>query len=162
MMLAVEADVAVDGSHHHASLTGVPVDAWHGGLTALATVATYDEPAAAADLDLPHELLLGSGVALRLGRQDLLAELVARHQHQVTGGPAAEQVRLLHGAGRGRLQVVVAGPRRRAGWVSWVLQPDGWRRLTPHVTGGVAMVRVTAARPRELGVDVARLVTAVR
>ena len=126
-------------------------------------------------VDLPHELLLGSGEALRLHREDVLAELVRRHTGSVHvhDDPAPlgaagtdEQVRLLHAAALGRMRTVVSGVGRtgahRAGWVSWLLFPDGWRALTPHVRAGEPRVRVHPVEPLRLGVEVARLVTGVR
>ncbi|GAA2139778.1 hypothetical protein GCM10009844_08850 [Nocardioides koreensis] len=152
-------------------------DLWQVELARAVTVrAPTTRPSAPARVvDLPHELLLGSGEALRLHREDVLAELVRRH----TGGvhadddPAAlgvadtgEQLRLLHGASVGRMRTVVAGVgatgARKAGWVSWLLFPDGWRALTPYVHAGEARVRVHPVEPLRLGVEVARLVTGVR
>lgn len=123
-------------------------------------------------LDLPHELLLGTGEALRLHRADVFDELVARHAGCVLAddrllGLAAshEQVRLLHTAALGRMRAVVSGVgatgARKVGWVSWVLYPDGWRALTPHVRDHRARVRVHPVDPRCLGVEVARLVALV-
>jgi len=129
----------------------------------------------AAVVDLPHELLLGSGAALRLPREDVLADLVFRHTGSVHADddPAAlgaagtdEQVRRLHAAALGRMRTVVAGAAatgtQRVGWVSWVLFADGWRALEPHVRDGEARVRVHPVSPLRLGVEVARLVAAVR
>ena len=126
-------------------------------------------------VDLPHELLLGSGEALRLHREDVLAELVRRHAGAVhtDDDPAplgvtrtGEQLRLLHGATVGRMRTVVAGVgttgARKVGWVSWLLFPDGWRALTPYVRDGEPRVRVHPVEPLRLGVEVARLVTGVR
>ncbi len=152
-------------------------DLWQVELARAVTLpapATRDVPPATV-VDLPHELLLGSGEALRLHREDVLAELVRRHPGGVhvdddpapVGATATdEQLRLLHGSARGRMRTVVAGRGpagdRKAGWVSWVLFPDGWRALTPHVRDGVARVRVHPVDPLRLGVEVARLVTGVR
>ncbi len=125
-------------------------------------------------LDLPHELLLGTGAALRLHRDDVFDELVARHAGSVFAddrplplGHAGshEQVRLLHTSALGRMRTVVSGVgatgTRKAGWVSWLLFPDGWRALTPYTRDHRARVRVHPVEPRHLGVEVARLVTAV-
>lgn len=151
-------------------------DLWQVELARAVTVrAPASRPASPAPVvDLPHELLLGSGEALRLHREDVLAELVARHAGSVHAdddpvplGVAAtgEQLRLLHGAA-GRMRTVVAGVgttgARKVGWVSWLLFPDGWRALTPHVRAGVPRVRVHPVEPLRLGVEVARLVTGVR
>ena len=121
-------------------------------------------PGPPGELRLPHELLLGTAEARRLGRPDLFATLVA--------GRAVDAERLwrLHADCRGRLRVVVAGRgsggARTAGWLSWVLHDDGWRALTPYVdraaAGPVAMVRVHPRTPGGLGPAVAALVGRVR
>ena len=96
------------------------------------------------------------------GRPELLAELVARHD---AAGVAA-QVRLLHGAARGRLLVTVAGVRRDGrrtlGLLSWVLLPDGWRELVPAGGGAEPVVAVDRVAPTDLGSRVALLVAAAR
>lgn len=125
-------------------------------------------------IDLPHELLLGAGEALRLRREDVLGELVARHTGSVLAGRSDrplgraatdEQVRLLHTSVLGRMRTLVAGVgtrgARKAGWVSWLLFPDGWRALEPHVRDHEPRVLVHPVEPLRLGVEVARLVTAV-
>lgn len=132
-------------------------------------------PLPAAVVDLPHELLLGSGAALRLHREEVLADLVRRHTGRVHvdddpvplgAAGTDEQVRRLHAAARGRMRTVVAGigtgGARRVGWVSWLLFPDGWRALVPHVRDGQPRVRLQPVAPLRLGVEVARLVTEVR
>ncbi|MCW2791034.1 MAG: hypothetical protein JWO76_132 [Nocardioides sp.] len=126
-------------------------------------------------LDLPHELLLGSGEALRLHREDVLGELVSRHtgsvyadDGEVALGLAAtdEQVRLLNTSVLGRMRTVVSGigdtGTRKIGWVSWLLFGDGWRALTPYTRDHEPRVRIHPVEPLRLGVDVARLVTGVR
>jgi hypothetical protein len=126
-------------------------------------------------LDLPHELLLGSGEALRLHREDVLGELVSRHtgsvyadDGEVALGLAAtdEQVRLLNTSVLGRMRTVVSGVgdsgARKIGWVSWLLFGDGWRALTPYTRDHEPRVRIHPVEPLRLGVDVARLVTGVR
>lgn len=119
------------------------------------------EPPPAA-LDVPFELLLGSGEAVRLGRDDVLSELMRRFGRRLE----TDHVRRLHTGSVGRMRAVVVGVgpsgARRVGWVSWSLFADGWRALTPHSSRGVAMVRVHPVEPLRLGVEVARLVTAVR
>ena len=125
-------------------------------------------------LDLPHELLLGTGEALRLCREDVFDELVARHAGSVLAddrplplgrADSREQVRLLHTSALGRMRTVVSGVgatgTRKVGWVGWVLFPDGWRALTPHTRDHGARVRVHPVDPLRLGVEVARLVTLV-
>ncbi|MCW2845800.1 MAG: hypothetical protein JWN22_3716 [Nocardioides sp.] len=126
-------------------------------------------------LDLPHELLLGSGEALRLHREDVFGELVARHtgsvfadQGEIPLGRAGtdEQVRLLNASVLGRMRTVVSGVgdtgARKIGWVSWLLFGDGWRALTPYTLGHEPRVRIHPVEPLRLGVEVARLVTGVR
>lgn len=141
-----------------------PAGAWQRRLARLVTVpapTTSVEPPP-GDLDLPLELLLGVGEALRLGRDDVVAELVRRQGSGLD--PAG--LRRLHTACLGRLRAVVSGVgssgARRVGWVSWILCADGWRALTPYPSGGTAMVRVHRVEPPWLGVEVARLLTRVR
>lgn len=162
-------------------------DAWQvelGRAVSVEVPQTDREPPALA-VQLPHELLLGAGEAVRLGRDDVLTELVRRHAgdvridgQEVAAGTVREQVRLLHAGSLGRMRTVVsgaeasvdagvgasvdAGGTRRVGWVSWSLFADGWRALTPYVADRTAMVRVHPVEPPRLGVEVARLVTEVR
>lgn len=122
---------------------------------------------------VPYELLLGSGEAIRLGREDVLAELLRRHaghvrvnDRAISFAHVAEQVRLLHNSALGRMRTVVSGRDTlgpsRISWVSWSLFPDGWRALTPYTRDGLALVRVHPVEPLHLGVEVARLVTGIR
>jgi hypothetical protein len=126
-------------------------------------------------LDLPHELLLGTGEALRLHRDDVFAELVARHTGAAFADVGAiplgragtdEQVRLLHGSALGRMRTVVSGVgttgAHKLGWVSWLLFGDGWRALTPYTRDHEARVRIHPVVPLRLGAEVARLVTGVK
>jgi hypothetical protein len=126
-------------------------------------------------LDLPHELLLGSGEALRLNREDVFGELVARHTGSVFADGAEialgragtdEQARLLNTSVLGRMRTIVSGVgdtgTRKIGWVSWLLFGDGWRALTPYARDHEPRVRIHPVEPLRLGVDVARLVTGVR
>jgi hypothetical protein len=182
----VEIDVDVDGTRRHArhlwdggavtALTTTPGGTellryhharWPARLAALVEhQAPPGAPAAPeappSGLDLPLELLLGSGEAIRRERHDLLAELMARHPT----GLDPQQLRRLHTGCLGRMRAVVCGVSRtgarRAGWVSWALFADGWRALTPHTSGGVARVRVHRVDPDRLPVEVARLMTTVR
>lgn len=152
-------------------------DLWALELARAVTVAAPGggrEPPATA-LHLPHELLLGTGGALREGRVDLFAELVRRHTGRVHRGDGSEpldfaatddQMRRLHTSVLGRLQAVVTGSgtaeARRVGWVSWLLYSDGWRSLTPYLSDREPHVRLEPVTPAHLGIDVVRLVTAVR
>ncbi|MCW2766888.1 MAG: hypothetical protein JWO11_2847 [Nocardioides sp.] len=180
--LLVDVDVAVGSDR---------VRAWHrfarGRVTALATaggrveLCWYDDdlwrlelaravtvttPPASAEpppgpIDLPFELLLGTGEAVRLERDDVFGELMGRYG----AGLDAAGVRRLHTGSLGRLRAVVSGVgssgAHRVGWVSWSLFADGWRALTPYTSGCVAMVRVHPVDPPRLGVEVARLMTTV-
>jgi hypothetical protein len=137
---------------------------WAGELARLVAPPASSNAAgdSAARRRVPAELLLGCGAALRLGRPELLAELVTRHD----AAAVAAQVRLLHAAARGRLLVTVAGVRRDGrrtlGLLSWVLLPDGWRELVPAVGGAEPVVAVDRVDPTDLGSRVARLVARAR
>jgi hypothetical protein len=152
-------------------------DVWQVELARAVTVTRPRSPARppARVLDLPHELLLGSGEALRLHREDVLDELVARHTGSVFAddGEVAlgradtdEQVRLLNTSVLGRMRTVVSGVgddgTRKIGWVSWLLFGDGWRALTPYTRDSEPRVRIHPVEPLRLGVEVARLVAGVR
>lgn len=152
-------------------------DVWQVELARAVTVTRPRSPARPPSpvLDLPHELLLGSGEALRLHREDVLGELVARHSGSVFAddgelplGRAGtdEQVRLLNTSVLGRMRTVVSGVgasgTHKIGWVSWLLFGDGWRALTPYSRDHEPRVRIHPVEPLRLGVDVARLVTEVR
>ena len=143
----------------------------------VAAPADPDGESPAPALTVPYELLLGSGAALRQQRPAVLADLLTRHRDRVLGpdgvplaaAAAAEQVRLLHTAERGRLQVTVAGiiagaaaGDRTLGLLTWALFPDGWRALLPLTVGGLPHVRVETVAPLTLGVLVARMVTGAR
>jgi hypothetical protein len=109
-----------------------------------------------SDVELPWELVVGTGAALGVRRQDLYAELLARADAGVR-----EQVAQLHVATAGRLRAVGTAPgRRRVGWVVWVLLEDGWRALTPGAAHGSvgrrALVRLEHREPGDLAHDVAR------
>ncbi len=108
-----------------------------------------------SDLELPWDLVVGTGAALATHRQDLYAELLARADDSVR-----DQLGRLHDATVGRLRAVGTVPgRRRIGWVAWVLYADGWRALTPYPAAGLAcsrpMVRLERRRPDDLAHDVA-------
>jgi hypothetical protein len=144
----------------------------------LARAVSVSVPAATAPpptpgVEVPLEVLLGAGEALRTNRADVLDELVGRAVG-VARGPAgmldAGEVRTqlvrLHRGVLGRLLATVAGRDRgshvRAGWVSWVLFADGWRALTPVRVDGRPSIRVDPVGPPRLGTEVARLVGVVR
>ncbi len=109
---------------------------------------------------LPWDLVVGTGAALSGDRPDLYDELIARDAR------FGEPVRRLH-ASLGRLRVVGIVPgRRRIGWISWVLQADGWRVLTPYVErgpdGARRMIRVEHRRPEDLPHEIGRWAALVR
>lgn len=158
--------------------------AWPAVLTHLATVQA--EPTAVPGLpsapgttvELPWDILLASGRAVRERRGDLLRELAARaagrtwvadgdgtESRLASATDIAEQLQLLHLTVRGRLQVTVGGVGgdgpRRLGLVSWLLFPDGWRSLVP-VPAEEPRVLVRSCRPQRLAVEVAAQVTGVR
>ena len=143
------------------------IDEWQAQLARAATVPVPDaiEPSPPLALEVPLDVLLASGEAIRTHRPEVLDELVRR----AAGDPARvrDQVVSLHTAVVGRLLAVVAardeaGSRGRVGWVSWVLFADGWRSLTPTRVDGRPSVRVDPVEPSGLGSQVARLVSVVR
>lgn len=158
--------------------------AWPAVLTHLATVQA--EPTAvpglpcapAAMVELPWDILIASGRAVRERRGDLVRELTARaagrtlvaygdgtEPRPASSTDIAEQLQLLHLTVRGRLQVTVGGGRtdgpRRLGLISWLLFPDGWRSLTP-VPAEEPRVLVGSCGPQRLAVEVAAQVAGVR
>jgi hypothetical protein len=107
-------------------------------------------------LELPWDLVVGTGAALTAHRQDLYGELLARADDSVR-----DELGRLHRAALGRLRAVGTAPgRRRIGCVAWVLYADGWRAFTPYLgadmTGSRAMVRLERRRPEDLAHEVAR------
>lgn len=142
---------------------------WAAELARVAAVTSALAPTPPArDLTLPHELMLGVGVARRTDAPRLTEELLRRHLPHMRvpeGADAREQVQLLHSGVVGRLRAVVSGQgddgRRKVGWVSWLLFSDGWRTLRPHVDSGVSQVGVHHVEPSALGREVARLVAGV-
>ena len=156
-----------------ASSAGSAVElAWLGSehwQTELARAATVPVPAAAPappgeGIEVPLDVLLAAGEALRSCRADLLHALVARAGSDDPSGLHDQLVRL-HTAVVGRLLATVAARidgTSRAGWVSWLLFGDGWRSLTPVGRDGRPVVLVAPAEPLDLGRQVAALVTLVR
>jgi hypothetical protein len=125
-------------------------------------------PPPAAGLELPWDLLLGTGEALARHRPDLYDVLVARADGAVcvAGRPLGladvrSQVRRLHGAVTGRLRCTGVRPAsRRVGWLSWLRYVDGWRALTPYAASdgsgeARAMVRLEPRSPHQLAHAVA-------
>jgi len=133
-------------------------------------------PAPDRVLDLPWDLVVGTGAAVARHRPQVYDALVARDAGAVRVDgtlldlpQTCEQLRRLHHGVLARLQAVGFGERRgrrRVGWTSWLLFGDGWRELTPYAgrsAGGDrrAMVRVEPRRPADLAAQVARWSVAV-
>jgi hypothetical protein len=142
------------------------VEHWQTELARAATVPLPEGGPRPPDdrVDMPLEVLLAAGEAVRSGRADVLDELVRRARAQDPGGLRDQLVRL-HTAAAGRLVATVAtrgSATPRLGWVSWVLFADGWRSLTPLRQEGRPIVHVAPATPLELGAQVAALVTRVQ
>jgi hypothetical protein len=147
-------------------LAAYGVEHWQTELARAATVpAPVDAPEPPAEwAEVPLDVLLAAGEAIRAGRPDVLDEVVRRSG---TTDPAGLRARLgrLHTAVAGRLLATVAardGGTSRAGWTSWLLFGDGWRSLTPLRREGRPVVRLVPATPLRLGAEVAALVTLVR
>jgi hypothetical protein len=142
--------------------TSYPVGDWARRLTECCRLeATEGDPPPDDDLELPWELVIGTGAALAQGRADLYDALVTR------AGVPPEQLRRLHGASLGRLRAVGLVPAgRRVGWISWVRYVDGWRALRPRVGRGPdgprAMVGLERRQPRDLAAAVARWAAVAR
>jgi hypothetical protein len=155
--------------------------AWAGGPVEVATYGTehwQTELARAADvpvpadgpappddeIDVPLDVLLASGEAVRTSRTDVLDELVRRAG---TDDPAALRGQLVtvHTSAVGRLRATVAtreDDTGRVGWVTWLLFGDGWRSLTPVRRDGRPTVHLESVTPLDLGAEVAALVTLAR
>jgi hypothetical protein len=134
-------------------------------------------PPPARVLELPWDLVVGTGEALAGQRYEVYDALVARDLGLLRADGAAldlpgahEQLRRLHHSVLARLQAVVSGRhhgRGRIGWTSWLLFADGWRELTPYAGlspfgGRRAMVRVEPRRPADLAARVSRWAATVR
>ena len=141
-----------------------PVETWASRLAQLADVPVPDAPPPPdRDMEVPIDVLLGAGEALRTHRPDVLDELVRR---AAPTDPTRwrDQLVRLHTAVMGRLLAVVAAEGAggaRAGWVSWLLFGDGWRSLTPVRRDGVPVVLLSPVRPSDLGAQVASQVALV-
>ena len=156
---------AVTSAGARAEVAWWGVDDWAGRLARLADVPVPEGPAPPEHaVEVPLDVLLGAGEALRTQRPDVLDELV-RRAAATDPSELREQLVRLHSAVVGRLLAVVAtrdGATGRAGWVSWVLFADGWRALTPVRRHGCPAVRLTRAGPLDLGRQVAAQVALVR
>ncbi len=157
------AAVTTAGARTEAALW--PVDAWAARLSRIADVPVpVAPPPPQREVEVPLDVLLGAGEALRTHRPDVLDELVRR---ATPDDPATlrEQLVCLHTAVVGRLFAVVAAAeagRAKAGWVSWLLFGDGWRALTPVRRNGRPVVELSPVRPADLGAQVAAQVALVR
>ena len=142
-----------------------PVDAWAARLSRIADVPVpVAPPPPDHEVEVPLDVLLGAGEALRTHRPDILDELVRR---ATPDDPALlrEQLVRLHTAVVGRLLAVVAAAdagQARTGWVSWLLFGDGWRSLTPVGRVDPPVVVLSPVRPLEHGCQVAAQVALVR
>ena len=146
---------------HDVRVKAVDLRDWRSELGLVCRMGIPDDAPAppSAEVELPWDLVVGTGAALAAHRRDLYAELLTR-----TDDGVREQVGRLHLATVGRLRAVGTLPaRRRVGWVAWVLVADGWRALTPYVVAGPAgprpMVRLDRREPEDLAHDVARWAT---
>ena len=159
------AAVTTAGARTEAALW--PVDAWATRLSRIADVPVpVAPPPPEREVEVPLDVLLGAGEALRTHRPDVLDELVRR---ATPHDPATlrEQLVRLHTAAVGRLLAVVAARdtharAARAGWVSWLLFGDGWRSLTPVRRDDRPVVVLSPVRPGALGAQVAAQVALVR
>jgi hypothetical protein len=173
----VAALVARDGAP--VEMLTLDVGRWQDELESRLRVPGPADPprAPARVLELPWDLLVGTGAALVRRRHDVYDELVARDAGSVraigtvldlTG--THEQLRRVHHGVLARLQAVGYGSGRgrpRIGWTSWLLFGDGWRELTPYAGslpggGRRAMVRVEPRCPADLAAQVARWAVEVR
>jgi hypothetical protein len=122
-------------------------------------------------LELPWDLVVGTGAALAGHRPEVYDALVARDAGAVRADGTVldladthEQLRRLHHGLLARLQALGYGApdgRRRVGWTAWLMFGDGWRELTPYAGrsadgGRRAMVRVEPRRPADLATKMAR------
>ena len=157
------AAVTTAGSHAEAAVW--PIDEWAARLARIADVPVpVAPPPPDRDIEVPLDVLLGAGEALRTHRPDVLDELVWRAGPPDPATLRAQLVRL-HTAVVGRLLAVVAAQdagAARAGWVSWLLFGDGWRSLTPVSRDGRPVVVLSPVRPLDLGMQVAAQVALVR
>jgi hypothetical protein len=148
---------------------------WRSQLARAATVAVPSArtPPPSAGIEVPLDVLLGAGEALRTNRADVLEELAGRAVGAARdpvgtlgAGEVRRELERLHRGVVGRLLTTVAarGGQKRAsvGWVSWLLFADGWRELTPVRVDGRPSVRLDRVEPRDLGGRVARIISVVR
>jgi hypothetical protein len=124
-------------------------------------------------VDLPYELADAAGEALRAGRSDLAAVLVAQHRGDVTDGRGsvmadADVTGVLSALAtecRGRIRALVADVSGEetsvVGVVSWVLLADGWHTLRPRQVDGVHRVEVRRLEPADLAPELAPVLAEV-
>jgi hypothetical protein len=160
-----EVVAAVTTAGDRAEAAAWPVEEWAARLSRMVDVPVpVAPPPPDREVEVPLDVLLGAGEALRTQRPDVLDELVRR---AAAADPATlrEQLVRLHTAVVGRLLAVVAATdadAARAGWVSWLLFGNGWRSLTPVRRDGRAVVALSPVRPHDLGAQVAAQVVLVR
>lgn len=200
--LALDLDVAVRGAHAKAwhrvarrsgrraavaalatadgvvfELAWFGADAWASELSRVAALpedAPIGSSAVPAYVDLPLELADAAGEALRAGRGEVVAALVARHSgrvHDAAGGelPDATVSQVLAGLAteaHGRLRGLAAdlsdGEVATVGVVSWTLVDDGWRALRHHRQGEEDRVEVRAVDPGDLATALAPVLAVAR
>jgi hypothetical protein len=160
-----EVVAAVTTAGDRAEAAAWPVEEWAARLSRMVDVPVpVAPPPPDREVEVPLDVLLGAGEALRTHRPDVLDELVRR---AAAADPATlrEQLVRLHTAVVGRLLAVVAATdadAARAGWVSWLLFGDGWRSLTPVRRDGRPVVALSPVRPHDRGAQVAAQVVLVR
>jgi hypothetical protein len=160
-----EVVAAVTTAGDRAEAAAWPVEEWAARLSRMVDVPVpVAPPPPDREVEVPLDVLLGAGEALRTHRPDVLDELVRR---AAAADPATlrEQLVRLHTAVVGRLLAVVAATdadAARAGWVSWLLFGDGWRSLTPVRRDGRPVVALSPGDPHDRGTKVAAQVVLVR
>jgi hypothetical protein len=174
---ALRGDVvaAVSSAGGPAQVSWWRTDDWHAQLTRAASVPVPEATARppSPGVEVPLDVLLAVGEALRTHRGEVLDELVGRAvgvariaARELDPGEVRTELVRLHRGTLGRLLATVAArdgqAHTRVGWVSWLLFADGWRALRPTRVQGRPSVRADPVEPSRLGPEVARLVAVVR